>query len=366
MRAFASWAVGLLMAGAATAVAAADAGGLPDKAAILKAVAAQPGIVEFDHGDHHYVVLPRQESQHRAKNASSSNAVSPRSVLDRLLNKRQYCDVGYGYCSSFGRCCPSYDDCCPYGYCIDPDDACCPNGPCAAGQSCCGDNHCYPVGGACCRDESSCEPGNHCYKVRGYTRDICCTDDTCSAFITGGVTVTRTTSVPFRTQPPATFTNTAVNSNDYYFTITWTYYYYFWYEVDVTRSVVTSTLTTDSTRVTVTATDPDAATESFSELSSTFTPSTPAAATSLETLAGSTTTASPATFGGGGGGGGPLAGTTSEPTTTRTSANGGGAGATGGGVSSPNGAASLRLAGDGLLGLWLALGAVTGVLMVVL
>ncbi|KAM0513290.1 hypothetical protein ACHAPE_007942 [Trichoderma viride] len=75
----------------------------------------------------------------------------------------------------------------------------------------------------------------------------------------------------------------------YYWTVTWYYWYYYWtYSIDIQASVVTSTRSTTQTVFSVKTTDAGAASEYFSEKSRTLSLPTPAAATSLESLAGST------------------------------------------------------------------------------
>lgn len=67
------------------------------------------------------------------------------------------------------------------------------------------------------------------------------------------------------------------------------YWYYYWtYSIDIQASVVTSTRSTTQTVFSVKTTDAGAASEYFSEKSKTLSLPTPAAATSLESLAGST------------------------------------------------------------------------------
>ena len=46
----------------------------------------------------------------------------------------------------------------------------------------------------------------------GYTYDVCCTDTRCTAYVTGGTTVSKTMAQPTQTQ---------VVYEYYYFTITW-------------------------------------------------------------------------------------------------------------------------------------------------
>lgn len=67
------------------------------------------------------------------------------------------------------------------------------------------------------------------------------------------------------------------------------YWYYYWtYSIDIQASVVTSTRSTTQTVFSVKTTDAGAASEYFSEKSRTLSLPTPAAATTLESLAGST------------------------------------------------------------------------------
>ncbi len=367
---------GLLSSGATTAsVVAEDKAELVRRAALLR-----PGILEFDHGDVHFQVLPKLAGVLQPKaadgNATTDGGVSPltaRSVVDVLL-RRATCRSGYGYCSSFDACCPSSDRCCTYGYCIDPEDTCCPNAPCAPGRGCCGQHHCYPRGDVCCGDESYCPAGNHCYKDPDYTVDVCCTDPSCTAYVSDGVTISYTTTTrrttrttpPVTTPPPtATFSASASGSTTtetetfdstyaYYFTLTYTYYYYYWYTVDITRSVVRSAVTSDRTLVTVSATDAADATSSFRRVSATLTPTPPPEAdTSLSSLVGKTTTE-----------GGGTSRTTSSRTTSRTTTS---PSSNGGSASGETGAApGSLLNGSLVLWLWTIAGVVSGILMVVL
>ncbi|KAI0452788.1 hypothetical protein F5B21DRAFT_506012 [Xylaria acuta] len=219
--------------------------------------------------------------------AETSSLLDSRAVLDVLAGSKRaaYCPDGYGYCSNFGRCCSLDLYCCEYGYCIEEDLTCCPNDPCDAGEGCCGQNHCYPLGGACCLDESYCPPGNHCYSLTGYDDPVCCTNSACTAYVeeNGSTSYASTTS--------STRTYTTTRTQYYYWTVTWWYWYYYWtYSYAIEASVVTSTQSTTSSALSVLATDADAASSYFSELSSAIDLPTPAEATSLESLAGSTST----------------------------------------------------------------------------
>ncbi|KAL7943933.1 hypothetical protein V8C42DRAFT_92457 [Trichoderma barbatum] len=208
--------------------------------------------------------------------------LTPREALDILLGKRQSCRPGFGYCPSAGGCCVVDSVCCSYGYCHTRGSVCCPTGPCAGGQTCCGSEHCMPLGDQCCLDESHCPAGNNCYISVRTSNMICCTDEKCTAHVENGKTTYATTMT--RTH---TFTTTYYQY--YYWTVTWYYWYYYWtYSIDIQASIVTSTRSTTWTTFSVKTTDAAAASEYFSSKSRTLSLPTPAGATSLESLAGST------------------------------------------------------------------------------
>ncbi|KAL7809260.1 carbohydrate-binding module family 18 [Trichoderma gracile] len=213
--------------------------------------------------------------------------LTARQAIDVLLGKRQSCSQGFGYCPSAGGCCVANSLCCSYGYCHTQGSACCPTGPCASGQTCCGDSHCMPKGDQCCSDESHCPAGNHCY-LSGLThRMVCCTDAKCTAHVEDG----KTTYAPTTT---STHTFTTTYYQYYYWTVTWYYWYYYWtYSIDIQASIVTSSRSSTWTTFSVKTTDASAASEYFSSKSKTLSLPTPAAATSLESLAGSTSFVSP-------------------------------------------------------------------------
>ncbi|UKZ78593.1 hypothetical protein TrVFT333_006339 [Trichoderma virens FT-333] len=96
----------------------------------------------------------------------------------------------------------------------------------------------------------------------------------------------KTTYAPTTT---TTHTFTTTYYQYYYWTVTWYYWYYYWtYSIDIQASIVTSTRSTTWTTFSVKTTDAAAASEYFSSKSQTLSLPTPAAATSLESLAGST------------------------------------------------------------------------------
>ncbi|KAI3321816.1 hypothetical protein HD806DRAFT_147787 [Xylariaceae sp. AK1471] len=224
----------------------------------------------------------------RASNNQGLDAIDARSLLglhddlDALVGKRQsYCDPGYGYCSAFGRCCPDYDLCCKYGYCIEVGHICCPNGSCPPGNNCCGQNNCAPVNSECCGDGSYCYAGNQCYILPGEDRDVCCTNSKCTAH------VDENGSTSYASTTTTTRTYTTTSTQYYYWTVTWWYWYYYW-TYSVRASIVTSSQSTTTSAFSVLTTDANAASSYFSELSKTIVLPTPSAATSLESLAGST------------------------------------------------------------------------------
>ncbi|PTB63198.1 hypothetical protein BBK36DRAFT_1171998 [Trichoderma citrinoviride] len=190
-------------------------------------------------------------------------------LMARQALDRQSCAQGFGYCPSAGGCCVANSLCCSYGYCHTQGSACCPTGPCAAGQTCWGYSHCMPVGAQCCTDESHCPAGNNCY-LSGLTHQmVCCADAKCTAHVDNG----KTTYAPTTT---STHTFTTTYYQYYYWTVTWYYWYYYWtYSIDIQASIVASS-------------HASAASEYFSSKSKTLSLATPAAATSLESLAGST------------------------------------------------------------------------------
>jgi hypothetical protein len=226
----------------------------------------------------------RGSSQERAV-AETSFLLGRGGGLGALLGKRQYCvDPGYGPCPNIDRCCPENQFCCHFGYCIESQEhKCCPGGSCEPDHGCCGNEHCYPLGGDCCSDESFCYPGNSCYIYPDEDGPVCCTDSECTAHVDEfGTTSYATTSTSTRTY-------TTTSTQYYYWTVTWYYYYYYWtYSVEIEASIVTSSERTTSTTFSVETTDAAAASSYFEDLSESLDLPTPASATSLASIAGST------------------------------------------------------------------------------
>ncbi|KAK7209986.1 hypothetical protein V2G26_017164 [Clonostachys chloroleuca] len=245
----------------------------------------------------------------KPKSSDGLEGINARSLLNAreealvdALEERQSCNAGYWYCASFGRCCPRTTNCCSAGYCIEPNDVCCPKGPCNPGEGCCGSSHCYPLGGQCCSDESFCTPGNKCY-IHPTQGRVCCTDEKCTAHVDDNGS-TRYATTTTTTQPVTT-----TLTQTYTWTVTYWYWYYYWtVSVQIDASIVTSTRRTTTTWFVVATTDAAAASEYFSNLSKTVVLSTPAEATSLETLAGRTSFAKA-----------PPSSTSSQPRETETS-----------------------------------------------
>ncbi|ORX98188.1 hypothetical protein BCR34DRAFT_607021 [Clohesyomyces aquaticus] len=254
------------------------------------------------------------EAQSHEKNASEPLLMG----RDLVLNERQTCNPGYGYCAAFGKCCPDTTLCCSYGYCIDPEKTCCPYGACQAGWGCCG-TKCAPRDGDCCSNDNYCEAGNICVKIISSGRIVCCTDLKCTAVVVSGSTSyapTPTIIVPSFTPPPITkvpppsitpFTPPDVPSSSsksssvsevdvfetWYWTVTWWYYSYWWSTFRAT-STVTFTRIFETTTFTTTATDETQARSRFSALSATLTFQPPASAqTSLASLLSATPTETP-------------------------------------------------------------------------
>jgi hypothetical protein len=108
-------------------------------------------------------------------------------------------------------CCPQSNLCCPGStFCKEsPSDVCCPGVLCPSGFECSSGCNCISAGGQCCSDGRYCEKGNICV-IDSYGRQGCCTDLSCTAYVTSVVTVTAS--------PPQV---TITEGTYYYFTITW-------------------------------------------------------------------------------------------------------------------------------------------------
>lgn len=130
---------------------------------------------------------------------------------------------------------------------------------------------------------SHCPAGNSCYTMDGYSRMVCCTNSQCTAV----VDVDGSTSYASTTTSTREYTTTRLQY--YYWTVTWYYYYYYWsYSYAISASIVTSSRTSTYSTLSVRTTDAVAASDYFSSLSADITLPTPASATELESLAGST------------------------------------------------------------------------------
>ncbi|KAK1239863.1 hypothetical protein MKX08_007305, partial [Trichoderma sp. CBMAI-0020] len=203
--------------------------------------------------------------------------LKPREALDVLLGKRQTCARGYGYCPSEWppyACISISKDVTNHDNCLLQvlEDAASPiafaalmgiailKDPRAARLVLVAKARPAAVSATACRKEIN----------------------ACTAHVDDGkTTYARTTTT--------THTYTTTYYQTYYWTVTWYYWYYYWtYSIDIQASIVTSTRSTTQTVFSVKTTDAGAASEYFSEKSKTLYLPTPAAATSLESLAGST------------------------------------------------------------------------------
>ncbi|KAH7409775.1 hypothetical protein DE146DRAFT_325995 [Phaeosphaeria sp. MPI-PUGE-AT-0046c] len=229
--------------------------------------------------------------------------VTMESIHDRSLELvgRQSCNTGYFACPAAGGCCLNSRRCCTYGYCMDTGNTCCPGGSCAPGNTCCGVSTCNPIGTQCCSDGNYCSEGNICVIYSG--RRVCCTDLSCTAYISNGATIsstraaapTTTTRAAATITPPPTTTTTRVIANQYetwYYTVTWWYFSYYWTTIRA-ESTVTYTTIYSTTTYTTTALDRADASSRFAVLSSSLTFTPPASATSLKSLFGAVASDTP-------------------------------------------------------------------------
>ncbi|KAM0449891.1 hypothetical protein ACHAPV_006920 [Trichoderma viride] len=173
--------------------------------------------------------------------------LKPREALDILLGKRQTCAQGYGYCPTFAALM----------------DIAILKDPRAARLAHVTKAKPVAASATACRQEINAVKTN--------------------------LTVLQAMATTYAQTTTTTHTYTTTYYQTYYWTVTWYYWYYYWtYSIDIQASVVTSTRSTTQTVFSVKTTDASAASDYFSEKSRTLSLPTPAAATSLESLAGST------------------------------------------------------------------------------
>ncbi|PMD60754.1 uncharacterized protein K444DRAFT_612441 [Hyaloscypha bicolor E] len=114
-------------------------------------------------------------------------------LIDSWLGRRATCNLGYYLCRSGTLCCANGYCCTDINTCVaDQGGGCCGSGTCAAGWSCCESVGCYPLNGQCCSTGMYCEVGNECVMVSG--KQQCCTDVSCTAYVSSGITIYVTTS----------------------------------------------------------------------------------------------------------------------------------------------------------------------------
>lgn len=162
---------------------------------------------------------------------ADSSITDGQALVDRWLGRRSSCNVGYYLCSSMFNsnmftlapkltlflggtvCCLSGYCCTASDICIkDAGGGCCAGGTCALGYGCCAGLGCYPLDGQCCSTGLWCTSGNNCVLMNGVQR--CCTDTSCTAYVSNGVTMTIAPSstssyIPITTPSPTPPTTTS-------------------------------------------------------------------------------------------------------------------------------------------------------------
>ncbi|KFY01161.1 hypothetical protein O988_02880, partial [Pseudogymnoascus sp. VKM F-3808] len=255
-------------------------------------------------------VKPIADIEYKPKEGSMP--LSGRELVSEWMNKggiskRTCVDPGYQPCSSTG-CCPSAQQCCPGsvycktdangvccgsigtcpgGYtcnsvcrCVESGGTCCSNGRyCQKGNTCCALGGCAPLGGQCCSNGQICDTGNICVVNRLTGRYGCCTDLSCTAYVSSGNTVPLTHSTPQTTAAPHTTAAppvvTTPTQNEvyiyYYWTISWSYYsYYYTYVYAAAKTTLTTTYVTTTTTISAYETDSVDASSELSRLSSSY------------------------------------------------------------------------------------------------
>ncbi|SMR53039.1 unnamed protein product [Zymoseptoria tritici ST99CH_1E4] len=107
-------------------------------------------------------------------NGGLSSGFDPSALLFTGLDKRQQCQVGYGYCSRWSICCPDGSGAgrCQYSAsCVAAGQTCCDASAgvraCDVGEKCCRGG-CAPDGATCCSGGPYCEtPFTQCCEGGG-------------------------------------------------------------------------------------------------------------------------------------------------------------------------------------------------------
>ncbi|KAH8773878.1 hypothetical protein F5882DRAFT_410019 [Hyaloscypha sp. PMI_1271] len=130
-------------------------------------------------------------------------------LINSWLGRRATCNLGYYLCDSQTLCCANGYCCTDINTCVvDRGGGCCGSGSCAAGWGCCASVGCYPLNGQCCSADLYCKVGNECVVFSG--KEQCCTDVSCTAYVSGGITVYATASSTSSDTPPTAAGSTAV------------------------------------------------------------------------------------------------------------------------------------------------------------
>ena len=103
---------------------------------------------------------------------------------------------------------------------------CCADGYCDSNETCCEDTGCIPQDAHCCSDGGYCPDPFECVKIRDTGNIGCCTDLTCSVYLSAGQTVTY---APTTTYASYTDTYEATTATSYLTTDDTTATYYNWY-----------------------------------------------------------------------------------------------------------------------------------------
>ncbi|KAK5956059.1 hypothetical protein OHC33_002632 [Knufia fluminis] len=196
----------------------------------------------------------------------SMYAIQQLDARDLLLERQSTCYSPNIYCPVGGYCCYAEQNCCPGGCAPADASTCCGStGYCHTGFGCCQQQSCTPLDAECCSDGGYCPDPFMCVKVLETGQIGCCTDLSCSVYLSSSQTVTYTPSTrAAATTTRAVATTTEYTGYDYtqtdydytetdyyssYRTWSTTYYlYYFYYYYTVSYSPSTFT-TRESTSV---------------------------------------------------------------------------------------------------------------------
>lgn len=111
-----------------------------------------------------------------------------------------------------GYCCYPEQRCCAGGCAPADASTCCGStGYCRTGYGCCQQKSCAPLDAACCSDGGYCPDPFMCVKVLETGQIGCCTDLSCTVYLSSSQTVTYTPS----TRAAATTTRAVTTTTKY-------------------------------------------------------------------------------------------------------------------------------------------------------